>query len=167
MSSNTIILTNIPCNTIKEAKAGGAITPGHLLKRSAAETVVVHSTAAGRAQPLFALENETLGKDIDTAYAQNERISFVYAEPGAEINAIVAAGAAAIAVGDFLCSAGDGTLKKVVAPAAPADSPATADALRDDIAANLVPNLFAVAVAMDALDNSAGSDPARLRVEVL
>ena len=39
----------------KEAQAGGAITPGHLLERATDGDVEVHGTAADTASPLFAI----------------------------------------------------------------------------------------------------------------
>lgn len=132
-----------------EGKAVAAITPGHLIEEVAAG-VQVHSTAAANAMPMFALEREMTGDGIDVAYAANDTVLFVVAQPGAMINALVAAGAPAIAVGDALESAGDGTLRKAVTDAA------TDDTQRDAI----------VAYAREAVDNSGGGTAVRLKVRV-
>jgi hypothetical protein len=127
----------------KEGNAGGAITPGHLVTiNTTAEAVVVHATAAAAASKLFAVENDIIGKGIDTAYASGDRVYYVACQPGCEINALVAAAAAAIVRGDLLESAGNGTLRKLAAG-------------------------VALARALEAVDNSAGGTPHRLRVEVL
>jgi hypothetical protein len=115
MASNTIYLKGK--GQFKEGNAGGTITPGHLLTRNTtADQVVVHATAEGNAYPLFALENDVVGKGIDTNYTSSERVLFVHAQPGDEIFALVDA-TVAIVIGDELVSTGDGTLKKVTAGA--------------------------------------------------
>lgn len=135
----------------KERKAGGAITPGHLVELNASDQFVVHSTAAGNAIAAFAVEAEVFGKDIDTAYASGDQCFVEYLPTGSEVYALVGAGAAAIAEGDYLESAGDGTLRKL------ATATATTQAQRASV----------VARALEAVDNSAGGTPARIKVEVL
>lgn len=132
----------------KEATAGGAILPGHLLTRSSATAVTVHGTADGASRSLFAIENGQVGDDISTAYASGDTVPMIYAERGAEIYALVAAAAPAIAVGDALGSAGDGTLKKIT------------------IGAGTLAGAV-IGFALEAVDNSGGGSVARLRVEVL
>jgi len=135
----------------KEGKAGGTITPGHLVDRTSTDTVVVHAVAAKTASAMFAKENEVIGRDIDTVYTINENVIFEACHSGMEVYALVAAAAAAIVIGDDLESAGDGTLRKVVTDAA------TDDTQRHSL----------VARAIQAVDNSAGGVPARIKVEVL
>lgn len=144
-----IILVGTP--KIKEADASGAITPGHLLERSSATEFAVHASAGQNAAPLFAVEAGFLGDDIDEAYADGERVYAHFAQPGDEVYALVAAAAPAIAVDDYLESAGDGTVRKVVASAA------TAESARASI----------IGRAIEAVDNSAGGTAVRIRVEVL
>lgn len=191
----------------KEAVAAAAITPGDLVEFTSALKYQRHSVAGGKAVKTFAVENELFGKGIATAYAANDRVLVESCHAGMEIYATLAANAAAIVAGDLLESAGDGTLRKVAAATNPADltdnttgtadgtlaalpnptdSPATADALRDDIVANLLPpirNNFAdltaqlntltpgyggaIAVAKEAYDNSAVAAKARILVELL
>lgn len=113
--ANTIDLNGYAIN--KELISAGIITPGHLLVRDTSGTVVVHATAGGRAQPLFAREDDLQGNDLTVAYASGDLIQMLMFPPGGEVNALVAASAPAIVVGDFLESAGDGTLRVPVVEA--------------------------------------------------
>lgn len=135
-----------------EALAAVAINPGYLLERtSAADTIQPHSTAASRAQKIFAVENELIGNDIDVQYAIDDTTFFEHVVPGQMVNALLAASAVAIVRGDFLESAGDGTLRLV-----------TVDAATDDTQRNSL-----IAVAREDVDNSAGGSEVRIKVEVL
>lgn len=148
--ANTIVLKG---NGIqKEAVAGTVITPGHLLERSAANQVSVHSTAGGNAQRFFAKENEVIGQDIDDNYPIGDNVIFESCYPGMEISALLPAGAAAVAVGDPLESNGDGTLKLHTLPS--------------DAAGTTIKHESVVAYALEAVDNSAGGSPVRIQVEV-
>lgn len=135
----------------KEGVAGGAITPGHLVIRNSSNAIVVHGTAAANAAPSFARENEVVGMNIDAAYATNDQVLYTHCWPGAEVYALVAASAAAIVIGDYLESAGDGTLRVL-----------TTDAATDDTQRASV-----VARAVEAVDNSGGGSPARILVEIV
>lgn len=97
-----------------EARAAGAITPGHLIKHDANNKVVVHATAGGAAEKLFATEDVNIlrGKTIDDAFATNDLVSYIPADNGDEIYAWLK-GAQNVAAGDLLASAGDGTLQAV------------------------------------------------------
>jgi hypothetical protein len=133
----------------KEAEAGGTITPGHLIAFNSTGKFVVHATALVKAAPIFAVENDVpttsqlAGTDpspsIDTNYVSGDFVQGEVCHPGVEINALVAAAAPAIAVGDLLESAGNGTLRKFTTG-------------------------IVVGVALEALDNSGGGSAARLRV---
>lgn len=151
MSNNTIILRGQREVIRKEAIAGGAITPGYLLERTSTGTVQAHSTAAHSAQLLFAVENEVVGNGITDAYAANDTVLMAACQSGVEIYALVPASAAAIVIGDFLESAGDGTLRKV------ATDTATDEGERNSV----------VAVALEAVDNSGGGSAARIKVELV
>lgn len=153
MASNTnktIFLKGQDLGKRREALANAALKPGYLLEYMSTGKVRKHATAAGNAYPLFAAENELFGDGIDTAYAADDNVLMWHATSGDEINALVAAAAGAIVIGDRLESAGDGTLRKHAA-AAPA-------------AANVN---GAVAIAMEAVDNSGGGSEARIRVMIL
>lgn len=192
MASNTIDLNGYAIN--KEGTTAGDITPGHLLVRDASGTIVVHATGSGRAQPLFARENDIAGKDLDAAYVSGERIQMLMFPPGGEVNALVAASAPAIVVGDFLESAGDGTLR---VPVDEADLTGTLGGVPDGALADITWNStwsqaqadeidvnfqevqlkinallpagtqFPVAMALESVDNSGGGSPVRIRAEIL
>jgi hypothetical protein len=149
MASNTIILVGGGIH--KEGKANAAITPGDLVERMSTGNIRKHATAAGNAAPSFAIENEVIGKGIDDDYAANDNVYFVHLAPGSVVYARVAAAAAAIAIGDYLESAGNGTLRKASASAA------TSEAQRAGI----------VARALEAVDNSGGGSAVRIKAEVL
>jgi hypothetical protein len=138
--SNTILLKGRGIR--KEAVAGGAITPGHLLTLDAAGELIVHATAGGYAAPLFAVENDLEGKTIDDAYAADDFVQAEYMWQGFEVYALVPASAAAIVIGDLLESVGDGTLK-------------------------ILATGVAVAQALEAVDNSVGGTPARIKVVII
>ncbi|MCE8418558.1 hypothetical protein LZ190_07550 [Rhodovulum sulfidophilum] len=125
-----------------EALAFGPITPGMLVE-PADDRVRPHATAAGTAAPSFAVENGMTGGGIDDDYQEGDPVLIKTFAPGSRVYALAAAGADAIAKNALLASAGDGTL-------APAGD--------DEIA---------VARAVEALDNSGGATPARIRVVVI
>ena len=141
--------TGTPILTERLAGAAG-ILPGHLVEESGAADVVVHATAAANAQRLFAQSNIANGGTIDTAYADNEAVSYGAYHAGQEVNALVAASATAITLGAALESAGDGTLRIATADAA------TDTAQRDAI----------VAYAMEAVDNSGGGTVVRIKARI-
>lgn len=135
----------------KEALAGGAITPGHLIVRNSSDVFVVGPAAAKNAYPMFALEDEAQGKDITDAYAPGEIVNAVIPQTGSEIYALVAASAAAIVIGDELESAGDGTVRKA----------ATTAVAQDNIRR-------IVARAIEAVNNSANAVSAvRIKIEIV
>ncbi len=190
--ARTIDLNGYAVN--KEGTTAGAITPGHLLVRDASGTIVVHATGGGRTQPLFARENDLEGTGIDSAYVSGERIQMLMFPPGGEVNALVAAAAPAIVVGDFLESAGDGTLR---VPVNEADLTGTLTGTPDGALADITFNAtwsqaqadeinvnfeeiqlkinallpagtqFPVAVALESVDNSGGGSAVRIRAEIL
>lgn len=127
----------------EEAVAAGAITPGHLIALDANGKVVVNADAGDECERLFAVEDALQGKGIDDAYAVDDPVSFVVAQRGEVIYALLADGED-VETGDFLTSNGDGTLK-----AAGSDTP--------------------LAVALDTLDlsESSNSTAGRIRVRVL
>lgn len=133
----------------KEGAAIAAILPGDLLEFNSTG-LRRHSVAASNARKAFALENDQVGDDIDTAYAIGARVKYAVFHAGEEVYARVAAAATAITKGAALESAGDGTLRIATADAA------TDTAQRDSI----------VAYALEAVDNSAGGAAVRIRAEV-
>ncbi len=148
-SQKTVILRGDP-NVNDEFTAVAAITPGDLCEL-VTTTVQLHSTAAANAARIFALERDEIGKDLDDAYAASDQVKLGFFSPGDEVNAFVKAAAAAVVVGDFLESEGDGTVRKLVTDAA------TDDAQRASV----------IAVATEAVDNSGGGSKARIRILIV
>lgn len=115
MASNTnrtIVLKGSERGAYEEYVANAAITPGHLLYLLSTNKVAVHATAGGICTKWFACEDSLQGKTIDDAYAALDPVRVWKAVPGDWINALVAASAAAIVIGDYVCPSSDGTLKK-------------------------------------------------------
>ena len=159
---NTILLAGTPFIP-QEKVASEPITPGHLvefvLSGGDAGQLRRHATANGNANPYFAIENLTPDRTvatapIDTPYADGESMRWISASK-CEVYAWVPANAAAIVAGDNLASNGDGTLKKAAA----------AQAVNEGGTATYT--LFTraiVAVAAEAVNNSANGSAARIRV---
>ncbi len=172
------------CPERREGVANAAITPGYLVEQMTTGKYRKHATAGGvHPGRLFAAEQEWTGKSIDTAYASDEQLPILNCKPGDQVYALVAASAAAIAIGDLLESAGDGTLRKAVAYLTD-NSGGSANTTLQDIGsshveaevANDLADLAAainrlhpgaVARAIEAKDNSGGGTEARIRVEIL
>lgn len=154
MAERTIILKGERQHIRKEGIAGGAITPGHTVVLGSAGTYTAGPAAAAAPADntlLVAIERELenwnngqpqAGAPIDRAYAANDRLLIASLPTGAEWYALVPASAAAIVKGDRLEFAGGGALRK-----------ATTGVVK--------------AIALEAVDNSAGGTPARIIVEVV
>jgi hypothetical protein len=132
------------------------VYPGMLVERTSTNTVRPHSTSAGNASPMFALEMPFIGvngafgegRAFDDPYETlGETVRVVYAQPGSEINAWLAAGSGQdVVVGDLLQSHGDGYLAKY--------------------SATTPPPLRPVARALQAVDNDPGTGGAAVRIIV-
>jgi hypothetical protein len=135
----------------KEANCAEAITPGHLVTLNSSGYLIKHATAGPAASAgvntqgivRVAVEQDFFGKGIDDAYAANDQGIYQPLDTGCEFMALVAAAAPAIAYNDLVESAGNGTVRKTT------------------VIAN------AIGRACEAVDNSGGASPVRLRVEVL
>lgn len=136
----TIELYGMGCQL--EAIADGTITPGMLVERTSTG-VQAHGTQGETANTSFANEMGMVGGTIDDDYEDGDQVIFTTYAQGSGVYALVGAGAAAITAGDFLTSAGDGTLEKVGA------------------------NEVVVAQALEDVDNSGEATTARIRVEVV
>lgn len=150
---NTIVISDQPF--IQEEKLADtvALKPGDLvqLKSGDATKIALHSTAGGNAQPMFVLESPYTdpadGAAIDLAYGTGDTVRFIVARPGDQIYGWLTIGAN-VAVGAFLESAGSlGALRAVTA--------GTTNHHR------------VIAKALEAVNNSAGSAKARIKVEVI
>ncbi len=135
----------------KEYDAGGAINPGYLVALAADGDVDAHGGAGLNAMRCFALENELVGDGVGDAYAAGERVKCWFPAPGSEVLAVLAASAAAIVIGDFLESDGDGTLRI-----------ATADAATDT-----AQRVGIVGQAIEAVDNSGGGTEVFIQVAIV
>lgn len=140
----------------EEFIASAAITPGHLVEVISGGEIRVHTTVGGNVLPMFAVEDELQGKGVDDAYAHEDPVSTWVPCRGSIVNALLADGQTIVA-GDFLQSAGDGTLTKYVA-----EHWHSADA-------GTIYPLAIVGVATEAVDlsGSAGTHPVSgLRIKV-
>jgi hypothetical protein len=139
---------------LAEFKANAAgILPGHLLNLASATNVRVHNVAGGNAVPWFADVDNLQGSTITDTYTVNERVQVRKFRAGDEVLAILKDGEN-VAAGDFLESAGDGTLQKHIADASNAS--------------NLTNQI--VGMSLEALDlsDSSGADPTdRLWIEIV
>lgn len=111
-NANTIILKGK--GRYEEGPAAAALTPGHLLMETSAGKVQKHNSAGGRAERAFALEDALQGKTINDAFAINDPVPYVLAQPGDEVFAFIKA-TTVVARGAALVSAGDGTLYTLAA----------------------------------------------------
>ena len=111
MAYYTTLLKKLASKRIEKA-AGGAITPGHLVKLNSSDQLVVHDSAGGLLTPkMIAFEDELQGKTITDAYASGNQVQAEILDPGDEVYAIIAT-SQTISIGDRLESAGDGTLRE-------------------------------------------------------
>lgn len=141
---NTIWLGG-PRTEIGDVPASEAITPGHLIERHDAGSGVSkfrkHATAGGDTVPTFATEQSMLNLGVDDAYAADDLVEATIGAGGTLIWALIASGQD-IEAGEFLESAGNGTLRVYAAGKK-------------------------LCQAVESVDNSAGPVTARIRVEVL
>lgn len=138
--ANTIRLKGV--GTRLERVAAGTIVPGMLIEVTNADKVVAHATAKGPHISAFAVENDLEGKEISDSYATNDFVQAEIYRRGDEVLAFIEAGHAAVAIGAYLESAGDGSLQ----------------AYSDGVI---------VAQALEAVDNSGGGAMARIKVRIV
>jgi len=93
----------------EEAVAAGTITPGMLVEEDSSGEFQAHSTEGGYAARRFAEIDALQGRTLDDDYSADDLVSANVELVGNEVNAFIKAGED-IAIGDFLISAGDGTL---------------------------------------------------------
>lgn len=153
MANNTVKLSVYGIPPVElEAHAGADITPGMLLERSAADTVIPHANAILETSPkLVAVENPAYVKApslkaINTVYATGELVHIISARPGDYMWMWLDIGQLAV-VGSPLVSFGNGHLAVGDAP------PYTSGAI--------------AAVSLEAIDTTpGGSVPVRIKVEI-
>lgn len=118
------------------------ITPGMFVARSGAKFADVTAAGAKASAKAVAVEQETFGTGITTDYdTDGERVLYHVCSPGDEVFALLATGQN-VAVGAALETASGGALTAYTTGPA-------------------------VALAMEAVNNSAGSAAARILVEIL
>lgn len=118
-----ILIKGSPLISELAAKASEAILPGHLLEIDSTNTAAKHGTEAGFHNRMVALENQLDGSGITDAYADAETVTIANCKPGDVVQMIIKDGET-IAIGDFLESAGDGTLQEITAFDAGTPAPA-------------------------------------------
>lgn len=172
MTDDTILLHgDDDSGANKEGEADGTITPGDLIDLSGTgasgattERLFVRNSTDGTRQTLVALEQSYAGRGIDDDYSDGDALVYKRMEPGDEFYMFVFDGSNAassgtdtsdnanISVGDKLVpySGGgqDGTLRAY-------------DSTDGDTAGAVI------AEATEAVDNSGGSSPARIKVEAV
>lgn len=97
--------------------AGQTIRPGHLIDLDGSGDAIVHAGAALSAVPRFALARGEKGQDTTDAYTAGDTLKAGTFAPGSRVNARVAAGVT-VTRGNFVESAGDGTVRDVATDAA-------------------------------------------------
>jgi len=92
-----------------ERLAAGTITPGMLVEIDSSGEFQAHSTEGGDAQLIFAEVDALQGNTLDDDYSADDLVEANIELPGNEVQALLAAGEN-VDIGDWLISAGDGTL---------------------------------------------------------
>lgn len=96
---------------IEEIEASGTITPGMLLELDSDGKVRAHSGEGEDVLPMFALEDELQGKTINDNYTSGQPVQVWIPVRGEQVLAELADDEN-VSIGDFLCSDGNGRLKK-------------------------------------------------------
>lgn len=165
--NNKVLMGGQQAADDKEGEASEEITPGHLITYDTdPETFALHGTAGGAARPLVAVKAEWSGTNttdvtpIDDPYASGDWMYAKLFDDGNRGALFVGAGGNAggtgadisanynVSAGDYLVSAGDGTLRAL--DTGNGDAPGAA-----------------VFVARESVDNSSASSATRLIVEAL
>ncbi len=142
----------------KEYVANAALSPGHLIELMSTNKVRKHATDAGNASPMFALENDLVGKGIGDAYVASEVVQCGFFQKGSEVLAWLSAGENVV-IGAILDSAGDGLLDEYTVP-----TESTAGVMTPSTISMFGP----VCRALEALDLSAsGAVATVIKVEIL
>lgn len=90
--------------------ANDGLFPGRMVELNSSGNVQEHSSAGGAAMPMFALEDELQGKDVDETYASGDPVQVWIPTRGDEVWAVLADGEN-VSIGDFLQSDGAGNLQ--------------------------------------------------------
>jgi len=109
MAYNTIKVKKYS-DVVEEITAGGTITPGMLIELDSNGEVIAHNGEDEPVLPMFALEDELQGNDIDDDYSEDDKVQVWIPYRGDKVYALLATGEDA-SIGEFLTSNGDGCLK--------------------------------------------------------
>lgn len=117
MKYNTIVLKNY-LHIREEYAAAATIIPGMLVELNSAGNVQKHSGAGRTALPMFAIEDALQGKGINQNLAADNYLSGdrvqVWVPTRGDIVYALLNDEEIVAIGDFVESAGNGLLRKVV-----------------------------------------------------
>lgn len=95
----------------EERDAGEALYPGHLLEITSVGKFQKHSNAGQNVVQIFAIEDALQGKDIDDQYSSDDPVRGWIPQRGDHALTVLADGEN-VEIGDYLESAGNGTLQK-------------------------------------------------------
>lgn len=137
------------------AAAGSAIVPGMLIMTTSTGAVQAHNVAGAKCTAKFAREMDIVGGTIDDTYDAGDTVLWLDAQPGDWIYAWLE-DEANVAVGAYLQSNGAGALEAVTPFAQGAADPFA-----------VTPAGSALVKAVEAVNNTGGSGPVRIKVEVL
>ncbi len=127
------------------AEAG--IYPGHLIKLNEGGNVINHDLEGDRHERMFAQEDALQGKTVDDVYANEALVGAIILPAGSECYAMLDDGEDVV-IGDYLVSAGDGTLMKQYADSGMVD-------------------VFVVGVALETLDlTGSGAVDTRILIRI-
>jgi hypothetical protein len=135
----TIIFKGDPIH--KEGDALASVKPGHLVELDSAGKVKKVGTAGKNTAVRVVRERDWIGEDTEATIPAGERVEYIVPRAGDEVYLRVPAAAAAIVIGDSLQANADGTASKV----------STGTPL---------------AMALSAVDNSAGASEAWVLAEI-
>ena len=138
----TIVLKGDLAHRHDEAPASAALSPGHMVELMSTGLVRKNTIVAGNIPIVVAKEDDLLGRTINIAYAAGDLVSYHIARKGDVLHFRVAASAAAIVKGDRLEPVTGGTIQKLASG-------------------------VAIALAEEAVDNSAGGSEVFLEARVI
>ena len=150
----TVLLGGEPRHA--EAPAASAnVTPGMLLLLTSAAAVRPHNVAGGAGPVMVAREADFIGASIDDVYeyATSDLVPYYIGKSGDRFYMFLEAGAN-VAIGAKLESNGAGALQAVTAPA---ETEGVVSSFGGQ----------ALVQALEAVNNSGGGDPVRIKVEVI
>jgi hypothetical protein len=128
----------------KEFFANAALSPGHVMELLSTGKVQKNTAVTKNLPKLIATEKEYSGGSITDAYATDDTVIVGVFNSGAEVTLRLAAAATAVVVGDRLIPVTGGTVGKIVTATDPV-----------------------FAMALEAVDNSAGGSEALIRCILL